>query len=121
MGRQERHGAGSAQGASADVFVAESEGGSNSTDRGLECEGDVVRSDIMGLVVGRIGAQWGGQRRIVLFKVPDPASNQLYRADKGVATEAKTDDFATYSILLSGEYERYEGGAVLIVFSGQRG
>jgi hypothetical protein len=72
MGRQERHGADSAQGASVDVFVAEAEGGSDSTDRGLECEGDVVGSDIMGLVAGIIGAQWGGRRRIVLAKVPDP-------------------------------------------------
>jgi hypothetical protein len=112
MGRQERHGAGSAQGAGADVFVAETEGGSDSMDRGLECEGDVVGSDIMGLVVGIIGAQWGGRRRIVLSKVPDPASNRSYRADKGVATEAKTDDFATHSILLSGECERYEDDAI---------
>jgi hypothetical protein len=97
----------------ADVFVAETEGGSDRTDRGLECDGDVVRSDILvGLVVGILGAQWGGGRRIVLSKVSDPASNRLQRVDEGVATEAKTDDFATHIILLSDECERHVGGSV---------
>jgi hypothetical protein len=45
----------------------------------------------------------------------------LHRADKGVATEAKTDDFATHSILLSGECECQEGGSVQVVLSGQGG
>jgi hypothetical protein len=98
MGRKESHGTSSPQGASADVFVVETEGGPDRTDRGLECEGDVVGSDIMGLVVGIVGAQWGGWRPIELRKVSGPASNPLHRADKGVPTDAKTNDFARHSI-----------------------
>jgi hypothetical protein len=75
MGRKESHGTGSVQGASPDVFVGETKGGSDRTDRGFECEGDVVGSDIVGLVVGIVGAQWGAWRRIVLSKVSDPATN----------------------------------------------
>ena len=56
----------------------------------------------MGLVVRIVGAQWGGWRHIVLSKVSDPASDRLHRADKGGATEAKTNGFAMNSILLSG-------------------
>ena len=88
-------------------------------DGGLEREGDVVGSDIVGPIIGIVSAQWGGRRRIVLSEVSDPASNRMHRADKGVATEAKTDDFATDGILLSGECERHEGGSVEIILSGQ--